>query len=206
MRSRTLGAVISVTVIFVFSAALVIFKQRSMPTPPPRLGAAPTAPAPHPAAKLASGGPVRLRHWDDFLVQADFLPPQSYYRVSKQTDTELEVVFYPNIGSHEFQGPYDFYITVAVRRAPDPTLQSAFTPPYFCTSATGPDDSLSPETIGVGPFTIVIDSDVHYRYPSDAPGSNPNPYTSEVDNILSRVWRGLKFGPCGDVLGVLKVK
>ncbi|MBI4412362.1 MAG: hypothetical protein HY541_07760 [Deltaproteobacteria bacterium] len=125
--------------------------------------------------------------WQGLKIEAKNLPPQSWYRVEKSTDDEYVLVVYPNVGEHYLLGRRDFEINIEIRKTQK-------TGKVVCTAVPF-EDSLGDRQFENGPFHIEVKHRLNYFY-DGGPGSNPNPYTREVSQILKKVIEGIKIGDC----------
>lgn len=139
-------------------------------------------------ATVSEDGDVgAMTSWPDFILRAK-LPPQSWTKTLKNTEQEFEWILYPFVGKHYILGGHDFEIIVKVTKTTD------YYKPFSCISFDYL-NKYSEVTTDVGSFRIEVKNGLNYFY-HGGPGSNPNPYTSEVDEILLSVLKSVKVGTC----------
>lgn len=138
-------------------------------------------------ATVVKGDEIALL-WQGIVIKSTQLPENSWYKVEKSTDQEYTLVIYPDVGKHYILGHHDFEIFVVIRK----TLRSPTS--FTCIKIEKSEDSLVHKFTN-GPYDIEIKSSLNYFY-HGGPGSNPNPYTREVKEILKTVLENIRVGKC----------
>lgn len=126
--------------------------------------------------------------WQGLKIGVRNLPSQSWYRVEKNSDAEYVVVVYPNVGKHYILGSHDFEINIEIRKTERKSGKIA------CTVIPS-SDAMGDQKFENSSFDIEVKHRLNYFY-NDGPGSNPNPYTGEVRQILKKVVEGIRIGAC----------
>ena len=125
---------------------------------------------------------------DDMTIQAQSIPPRSFYKIDKNTADEFEVTLFLDTGVHEFLRPYAFMLNILIKKTDRPAG------PIGC-SLPKVKDNISDEELQNAHYDISVRPRVNYSY-SGGQYSNPNPWTPEVEKILGAVWNSLKIGNC----------
>lgn len=137
--------------------------------------------------QVVKGGEIR-QAWQSLSVRAASLPPDSWFRVEKSDDREYRLVIYPNVGDHYILGRHDFEVEIKIKKT------DRKPGPLGCT--TFPSGlEYQPKPLENSNFDIEVRHGVNYFY-HGGPGSNPNPFTHEVKEILKKVLEGIRIGKC----------
>lgn len=143
--------------------------------------------APEPKAKNRISGAFKA-DWQGVPISLSHLPSGSLHKLRRDEGGRWELVVFPNIGKHPLLGPHAFYVYVqADGVAPDAGH-------FPCLTPNGIGD-LEGESFSGSGWEISVGKFVNYTY-RGPPGSNPNPYTPEVEKILGEVMRGIRIGQC----------
>ena len=190
------------TILFSFGPAvlflfLYFFAFEPMPSPAantvkPR--AAPAAPCIAsdikecpPAGMFATQGSY-TQDWQNLKIAMGKLPADSWFKMVTLTDTDYEMIVYPNMGKQEFSNPHDFYIDIIIKKS------SRAPSPQICTQALGYDD-LRDETFKNANFDITLMHRLNYSFQGPA-GSNPNPYDYDIKQKLLDIFKSMRIGTC----------
>ncbi len=126
--------------------------------------------------------------WQKIKIKIGHLPTDSWYVINKAEPEEYELVVYPDIGKHYILGHHDFGIVINIKKIDRPLTG------LTCTAVVKPEDVWE-QKLKNSNWDITIKNDLNYFY-HGGPGSNPNPFTSEVRKILKEVWDTIRIGKC----------
>lgn len=138
------------------------------------------------ATVLKESGIVFL--WQGMTVKAGQLPMDSWYKVEKSDEQEYLIAIYPNVGKHYILGQRDFELFIHIQK-------SQRTPTTLICSQFSFEESMGDQKTTNSHFDITIKHRLNYFY-HGGPGSNPNPYTNEVEKILKTVVASIRIGKC----------
>lgn len=129
-----------------------------------------------------------LLQWNDLQIDVRRIPQNSWYQIPKNSPDEYLLVLYPDVGEHDLLGRHDFGVELKIQRSDRPakTIQ--------CTAVKA-DPAFSDQNYRNGPFDLEVRERVNYFY-HGSPGSNPNPFTPEVREILQNLIGSMRIGKC----------
>lgn len=135
-------------------------------------------------------GPFK-KTWKNISILLDNIPTNSWYKIIQNTDENYEIKLYPHVGKHYILGSHDFMISLKITKTNRPST------PLSCTTVNklDPNTMFPSGTVQNGPYDIAIYYDVNYYY-DGGPGSNPNPYTDEVNTVLNKILDSIQIGSC----------
>ncbi len=137
--------------------------------------------------QVVKDGQITLT-WQNLSIRAASLPVQSWYQVMKSSDQEYHLILYPDVGDHYLLGHHDFKVEIKIKktdRKPGPLVCTTF--------PSGQDYQAKP--LENSNFDIEVRQGVNYFY-DGGPGSNPNPFTHEVREILKKILESIRIGKC----------
>ncbi len=129
-------------------------------------------------------------NWEKLPITVENLPTNTWYSKGENMEkSELQLTIYPNIGKHYLLGSHDFGLILKINKSNRKVSKLS------CIKRN-PFDQESPEQNNIytsGIFDIEFKDNVNYFY-NGGPGTNPNPYTPEVAELLKKIH--IKIGNC----------
>lgn len=127
--------------------------------------------------------------WENLTFRATQLPSNSWYKIEKSDSSDFEMTLYPNVGPHYILGQHDFTFVISIHKSERVNQAES-----QITKIENVSDDMSDLKLQNGIYDIEIKQRLNYYY-DGGPGSNPNPFTSEVVNILKSVLKNIVIQP-----------
>ncbi len=132
--------------------------------------------------------------WKAITIKATTLPKNSYYKIDTSKVDEYKTSIYFPYSDEPLLYAYDVGVEIIIKsevtRETLP-LRCVTPAPYSITSSKMERNKFD---LGFG-YSAEVELYLNYHSPG-IPGGNPNPFTSELLELLDSVWTGLRIGNC----------
>jgi hypothetical protein len=193
MKKNLLAILGTVVIITIFTGSIIYFKKNSSPEKQVQkleCGSPESNDCILQKLNLPTASGTLKISWEKLPITIENLPANTWYsKAESMAKDELQLTIYPDIGKHYLLGKHDFSTTISINKSNKKFSRlSCIQKSAFNEGVESPD-----KVYQNGIFDVALKHKVNYFY-NGGPGSNPNPYTPEVVELLKKIH--IKIGNC----------